>query len=125
MQASVLRALEFDRIVAVVRSYALTPMGDDKLARLAPATEPAIVAQQLAATSETARYLSAHGIFPIRAHDDLPQVLAALPVEQRALEPLRLLTLASFLESVGSTRSEIKAKASDYPLLDAASARIA
>jgi DNA mismatch repair protein MutS2 len=125
MQASVLRALEFDRIVAVVRSYALTPMGDDKLARLAPATEPAIVAQQLAATSETARYLSAHGIFPIRAHDDLPQVLAALPVEQRALEPLRLLTLASFLESVGSTRSEIKAKASDYPLLDAASARVA
>src|SRR5262245_49078945 len=125
MQASVLRALEFDRIVEVVRSYALTPMGDDKLARLAPATDPTVVAQQLTATSEAARYLSAHGLFPIRAHVDLPQVLAALAVEQRALEPLRLLTLAAFLESVGSARSDIKARAADFPLLDAASARIA
>ena len=32
MQPGVLRALEFDRIVETVRSFALTPMGDERLA---------------------------------------------------------------------------------------------
>ena len=35
MQPGVLRALEFDRIVEAVRGFALTPMGDERLARLA------------------------------------------------------------------------------------------
>ena len=33
MQSAVLRALEFDRIVEMVRGFALTPMGDERLAR--------------------------------------------------------------------------------------------
>jgi hypothetical protein len=35
-------------------------MGGERLDRLAPATDPQIVATLLAATSETVRYLAAH-----------------------------------------------------------------
>ena len=38
MEIAALRALEFDRIVESVRSFALTPMGDDQLALLSEAS---------------------------------------------------------------------------------------
>src|SRR6266545_1163092 len=94
MHAGALRALEFDRIVEAVTSFALTPMGGERLARLQPSTDPHKVAQLLAATTETTRYVDAHGAFPLRASSDLPQILAALAVEGRALAALRLLALA-------------------------------
>ena len=43
MRPGGLRALEFDRIVAAVRSFALTPTGAARLDALTPATEPAAV----------------------------------------------------------------------------------
>ena len=65
MQSGALRALEFDRIVEAVRTFALTPMGDERLARLAPSTDPQKVAQLLASTTETTRYLTANALFPL------------------------------------------------------------
>ena len=53
MTAGGLRALEFDRVVAAVRSFALTTTGAVRLDALTPATEPAVVREALAATSET------------------------------------------------------------------------
>ena len=108
MQSGALRALEFDRIVDAVTSFALTPMGAERLARTAPSTDPQVVAQLLAATSETARYLTANGTFPLRATEDLPQILVALAVEGRPLEPLRLLAFAAFLDSIDETRTAIR-----------------
>ena len=75
MLPGVLRALEFDRVVEAVRSFALTPMGDERLIRLAPAADPHKVAQLLAGTTETAHYVSRYGTFGLRATDDLPQIL--------------------------------------------------
>src|SRR3954469_17028799 len=100
MHAAVLRALEFDRVVEMVRGFAMTPMGDERLSRLAPSGDPQTVAQLLAATTETAKYLAANGLFPLRAAGDMPQILAALAVEGRALEAARLVALATFLSSV-------------------------
>src|SRR5262245_26277356 len=99
MQPAVLRTLAFDRIVDAVRSFALTPMGDERLSHLAPSTDRAKVAQWLAATSETAAYLGRHGQFAIASNQELPQILDLLAIEGRALEALRLLALAAFLES--------------------------
>jgi DNA mismatch repair protein MutS2 len=108
MQPGALRALEFDRIVEAVTSFALTPMGAERLARTAPSTDPQIVGQLMAATSETARYLTANGAFPLRASEELPQILVALAVEGRPLEPLRLIALAAFLDSIDETRTTIR-----------------
>ena len=125
MHPGVLRALEFDRIVEAVRSFALTPMGDARLALLAPAIEPPRVAELLVGTSETVRYLASNALFPLRASSELPDVLAALAVEGRPLEPLRLLALADFLDSVEEARGGIRRAAGSFPLLESITGAVA
>ena len=119
MQLGALRALEFDRIVESVRGFALTPMGAERLARLAPSTDPQTVAQLLAATTETVRYLGANHPLPLHATADLPQILSALAVDGRALEAAWLLQLADFLESVDDSRIAIRRAPSSFPHLEA------
>src|SRR5947207_10709995 len=121
MQPGALRALEFDRIVEAVKTFALTPMGAERVSRLQPSIDPRQVGQLLAATSETARYIFAHGVFPLRGSSDLPQILSALAVEGRALEPLRLLALAAFLDSIDEARSSIRRAPGSFPLLETVS----
>jgi DNA mismatch repair protein MutS2 len=121
MHAGALRALEFDRIVEAVQRFALTPMGSERLAALAPSTEPGRVQHLLAGTSETVRFLSSGGAFALRASADLPHILASLAVEGRALEAPRLLALCSFLDSVDESRDAIRRAPGSFPLLDAAS----
>src|SRR5262245_40239722 len=125
MHPGALRALEFDRIVEAVRSLALTPMGADRLDRLAPATEPERVAELLAATTETVRYLESNPLFPIRASEQMPSILTALAVEGRLLEPLFLLALAGFLDSVEEARAGIRRAAGSFPQLEAATGAVA
>jgi DNA mismatch repair protein MutS2 len=122
MQTSALRALEFDRIVEAVTGFAVTPMGAERLSRLTPSIDPQQVAQWQAATTETVRFVSAHGLFPLRASSDFPQILSALGVEGRALESLRLLALTTFLDSIDESRAGIRRAPGSFPLLDAATA---
>ncbi|MBI3400492.1 MAG: endonuclease MutS2 [Acidobacteria bacterium] len=121
MHAGALRALEFDRVVEAVKGFALTPMGAERLARLAPSTDAQKVAQLLAATSETMRYLGPNGALPLRAAADLPETLGALAVEGRPLEAVRLLALASFLDGVDESRAAIRRAPGAYPALEAVS----
>src|SRR6476646_4744387 len=119
MQPNALRALEFDRIVEAVSGFALTPMGAERLAALEPSTDAQKVAQLLAATTDTMRFIAAHGLFPLRASSDLHQILAALAVEGRALEPLRLLALAAFLDAMDASRAAIRRAPGSFPILEA------
>src|SRR5436190_23880087 len=119
MQSGALRVLEFDRIVEAVAAFAVTPMGAERLARLAPSTDPHKVAQLLAATTETARYLTANGRFPLQASSDLTAIIGALAVEARALEALQLLALAAFLDSIDETRAAIRNTPGAFPILEA------
>jgi DNA mismatch repair protein MutS2 len=122
MQQGALRALEFDRIVEAVAGFAVTPMGAERLSRLAPSTDPQQVADWQAATSETVRFVTAHGLFPLRASSDLPAILEALGVQGRALESLRLLGLATFLDSIDESRANIRRAPEAFPLLEAVAA---
>jgi DNA mismatch repair protein MutS2 len=125
MHSGALRALEFDRIVEAVTSFAVTPMGAERLARLTPSHDSHKVAQLLAATTETTRYIAAYGVFPLRASAELPQTLGALAIEGRALEPQRLLALVAFLESVDESRTGVRRAAGSFPLLEAATGAVA
>jgi len=125
MHAAALRALEFDRIVDAVRAFSLTPMGAERLAALEPSTEPSVVAELLASTTQAAQYIARHGSFALRAHADLPEILGALAVEGRALEAPRLLALATFLDSVEDTKNAIRRVADAFPLVDKAAANAA
>src|SRR6478672_1656686 len=120
MQIAALRALEFDRIVSAVRGLALTPMGEDRLARLQPSNDAGKVAQLLAATSETAQFIVKNGSLPLRASTELPSILGSLAIEGRALEAPRLLALATFLDSIEETRAAIRRVAGMFPLVEQA-----
>ena len=119
MHVGVLQALEFDRIVEALSSFAATPLGAVRLAALRPQTDPRRVASLLAATTEGAKYLETNGRFPLRAPADLDGILGALAIEARPLEPLRLLGLADFLESVDTTRAAVRHAAPAFPTLRA------
>jgi DNA mismatch repair protein MutS2 len=119
MHAAVLQALEFTHIVDVLRGCAVTPLGAERLAGLKPVTDPRKVAQLQAATSEGVRFNELVGGFALSAPPDLAAILGALAVEGRALEPMRLLGLAEYLESVDTTRGAIRRTEHAFPVLKA------
>ncbi len=73
-----LRTLEFDRIVDVVASLALTPLGGLRSPGLEPFTEPRAVADALNATTETTAYFERNALFPLRAGTGLDEALEVL-----------------------------------------------
>ena len=117
MHPGALRALEFDRIRLVVSGLAVTPLGRDRLAELQPESNPPSVIAAQRSTTEGVRFLADHPGFPLRAPNDLDETLAALGVEGRALEPLRLLGLADYLESIELTRQAITKVGAAFPIL--------
>jgi DNA mismatch repair protein MutS2 len=117
MQPSTLRALEFDRVVEVVAGLAVTPTGLTKLAALRPSTDASAVVAALRATSEGVRFLADHPGFPLRAPSDLEEIVDALGVDGRALEPLRLLALAGYLESIEQSRAAVTRLDAPFPIL--------
>jgi len=119
MHAAVLQALEFTRIIDVVRGCAATPLGAERLSNLRPLSDSRKVAQLLAATSEGVRFHELVGSFALSASSDLGSILSSLAIEGRALEPLRLLAMADYLDSVDATRAAIKRTEHAFPILKA------
>ncbi len=117
MHVGALRALEFDRIVEVVAGLAITPTGHHRLAQLHPLADVAQVTAAQQATSEGTRFLADHPGFPLRAPADLEEILEGLAVEGRALEPLRLLALSDYLESIEQSRSAVVKLQAPFPIL--------
>ena len=124
MHAGALRALEFDRIVEVIRGFAQTPQGEAHLGALEPATDPRAVASALAATSETVRLL-AEAQIAVQAPSELEVILSGIGVEGRPLEPLHLIALANFLTTVATTCGAIRRARTTFPLLSAIAERAA
>jgi DNA mismatch repair protein MutS2 len=122
MTPGALRALEFDRIVQVLSGLAVTPTGRERLAALCPLPDESAIAAALRATTEGVRFLADHPGFPLRAPADLDAILDALDVESRPLEPLHLLALAEYLDSIEQTRAAVAELDASFPALHAAGA---
>ncbi len=121
MHAGTQRTLEFDRVVEVVASHALTPLGAGRLAELRPLTDRRAVRTALAHTTEGVRFLAANneGI-PLEAPSDLAGILARLAIEAQPLAPIDLLKLAGFLQSVERSCQAVRnAGGGPYPALAA------
>ena len=109
MQPGALRALEFDRIVEAVMTlradarWARAPRPAAALGRPSGGGGPAGAydARRRATSMPGGRSAAARVA-------ELAENLDALAVEGRALEPLRLLALAAFLDSVDETRTAIR-----------------
>ena len=125
MHAATLRALEFDRIVAAVRSFAATPLGASAVDKLSPLTDAQLVEAALSATCDGVRFLETDGPFGLDGPSDLIEILSALAIDNRLLDVEQLRGLATFLGSLGKVQTSItKASSSPYPSLQSIATRI-
>ena len=125
MHAATLRALEFDRIVAAVRSFATTPLGASAVDKLSPLTDAQLVEAALSATCDGVRFLETDGPFGLDGPSDLIEILSALAIDNRLLDVEQLRGLATFLGSLGKVQTSItKASSSPYPSLQSIATRI-
>lgn len=117
MTPQLLRALEFDRIVDALASFALTPVGKVRMRTETPQNDRTAVADALAATSETVRYLAQNALFPLRAGAGLEAALDGLAVEGRPLEALQLRILADFVASIADAQAAVSRAPGSFPIL--------
>ena len=109
MNEGALRSLEFDRIVEIVQSFALTPLGAAQLATLRPHPDIRGAQASLAETTECVRYLDTNGPLTLDAPADLEHSLTHLAVEGFALDAGQLRGLARFLSSVEAVQRAVRA----------------
>lgn len=95
-----LAALEFDRIRDALALQTLTPLGRARALSLEPSPDPAEVAARLATTTEAVQLLADGGELSIQAPETLLELLDALQVSGQPLDPLGLLGIATFVDSV-------------------------
>ena len=121
MHAGTQTTLEFDRVVEVVASHALTPLGADALVQMRPLTDPRAVQAALAHTTEGVRFLAANeGGLPLEAPSDLAAILSRLAIEAHPLSSIDLRKLADFLQSLERSCQVVRtAGGGPYPALTA------
>ena len=100
MQPAALKALEFDRVREVLAREALTPFGRERVLALEPSGDADVVRERLALTVEAVAFDRDGGSLGVSAPDQLPHTLDVLGVADQPVEPLALLGLAGFLDSV-------------------------
>jgi DNA mismatch repair protein MutS2 len=124
MQLFALRALEFDRIREALADAASTSLGRARAARLEPAVSVQDVRFSLERTSEAVSFMRDDGTLTLSAPDDLEAVLAGLEIEHQPLDPMSLLGLARFLESLDQVASGLRRAHASAPLLAAIGDRV-
>ena len=118
MHEGALRALEFDRIVEIVKSFALTPLGAIQLAKLRPQTDMRSAQTALAATTECVTYLDSNNPFTLDSPPELESILTNLAIEGLPLEAGQLRGLADFLTSVETMQQTVtQANEGPFPTL--------
>jgi len=118
MHEGALRALEFDRIVEIVKSFALTPLGAIQLAKLHPQTDMRSAQTALAATTECVAYLDSNNPFTLDSPPELESILTNLAIEGLPLEAGQLRGLADFLTSVETMQQTVtQANEGPFPTL--------
>jgi DNA mismatch repair protein MutS2 len=116
VNANSLKALEFDRILALLLQQAGSVEGHARLEALRPLTEPGPVREALARTSDGVRLLKAVGRQPYHDLPDPAEALAGARVRGSHLDPRALANLASFIEG-GVEISRRVARADGTPRL--------
>lgn len=116
MNSNSFRALEFDKVRALLVLQAGSAEGRARLESLAPSTDVQAVREALAETSEGVTLLRSSGRQPYHDLPDVAETLAAARVEGLHLEPRALLDVASFIEGGGEIARHV-ARAEDAPRL--------
>jgi DNA mismatch repair protein MutS2 len=125
MHTATLKALEFDHVIAAVRSFTVTPLGASAVDKLSPLTDTQLVEAALAATNDGVRFLNVNGPFGLDGPSDLLNILSALAIDNRLLDVQQLQGLATFLGSLDKVRTSINnASGGPFPSLQSITTQI-
>src|SRR5262245_47443654 len=107
MQSAVPRTLEFDRVREALAREASTPLGRARALALEPSADRDLVRGRLDTTVEAAAFTKS-GSLDLDAPEDLADALGVLEIQDQPLEPLALIGLARFLDSVEHVADRVK-----------------
>lgn len=112
-------ALEYDKLLVLVRRYAQTPMGENLLARLQPVSERDELQRNLNAVSECVAMRERGAGYSFSDVREPSDSLAILRIENATLEPLAMLEIANLIEQALSARLIVLSEKGEAPQLAA------
>jgi len=114
-----LKALEFDKVIALVRGFAASEPGRRALDALRPSGDPATVRDRLRATAEMLDLRSRSGAVPIDEFDDQrPHLLGAAP-EGAVLNGASLVRIRDFVIAARTAEAFLRSRVETRPRLAA------
>ena len=97
MRSRDLRALEFDKVLALVTAQAVSEPAQRMVAALAPSTDPEEVRRRLGATSELVELRAHAGSLPVGEFKDQAPLFAVATMEGATLDGKSLLDVRQFV----------------------------
>ncbi len=114
-----LKALEFDKVIALARGFAVSEPGRRAIDALRPSGDPATVRDRLRATAELADLRAHSGSVPIDEFDDQrPHLLGAAP-EGAVLNGASLVRIRDFVLAARTAEAFMRSRVETRPLVAA------
>src|SRR5262249_10498098 len=98
------RLLEFDSLCELLRGYAWSPLGQARVAQLAPAQDREWIEQQQQLTAEIRRYLAGGSRFEFSGLADVRELVKKSRIEGAALETLEIRDLLAAVDRAAEWR---------------------
>ncbi|HEY2663165.1 MAG TPA: endonuclease MutS2 [Candidatus Binataceae bacterium] len=103
-----LKAIEFDKVRALVRQLCASEPGRRHIDELTPSLDPGEVRDRLRATAEMTELRSHSGSVPIADFDDLTSILTAAALEGSVLDGVSLLRVRDFVLGARHTEAFLR-----------------
>jgi len=114
-----LKALEFDKVVGLLTSLAVSQPGREALAELRPASEPAEVRRRMRAVAELVDLRSHSGSLPLDEFVDQRSLLLAAAPENAVLGGPALVQIRDFVIAARTAEAFLRSRVESRPLLAA------
>src|SRR5512134_1871542 len=117
MNEQAFQILEFDKLRELLKRGAQTPMGRERIERLAPIANLNTLKNELAAAAECAQLRKRGVKWSFADLNDPAEALARLRVAGTALDPVTILDLSRLCTQSLSARASIMAERDECPVL--------
>src|ERR1700730_15951511 len=110
-----LKALEFDKIVALVRGMAVSEPGRRAVEQIKPSTDDGEVRERLRATAELTELRSHSGSLPLEDFEDQREILLAAAPEGAVLNGEPLLKVRNFVLAARTAAAFLRSRVESFP----------
>jgi DNA mismatch repair protein MutS2 len=115
MRSRDLRALEFDKVLALVTAQAVSEPARRMVAALAPSTDPEEVRRRLGATSELVELRTHAGSLPVGEFKDQAPLFAVATMEGATLDGKSLLDVRQFVLAARHLEAFLRSRCERFP----------